>query len=128
MGPFQNNEWRHRPSPSRNGLHRRNVTTIIRIHEAKRLALIQCNDTVSDSATNSEARLVRIPDLFNLDPFSAILRRIAWYASRILSTSCAFTSLALLIRDLKIRLTERDEKDGNGARRPKSRRRSEPIT
>lgn len=26
------------------------------------------------------------------------------------------TLLALLIRDVKVRLTERDEKDGNGAR------------
>ena len=114
--------------PQPNGLHRRNVIIIIRIHEAKRLALIQCNHTISDSAINSKARLVRILEIFNLNVFSAILRRKILYASRILLISFIFTLLTSLIREIKIYFIERDKKNKNDIRDLKSRRRSKLIT
>ena len=65
---------------------------------------------MSDSTINSEARLVRILDIFNLNPFFTILRRKFLYVSL----------LTLLIKDIKIRLIERDKKNKNDARDLKS--------
>ena len=66
MGTFENDKWRHTPAPSANALHGCDVVTVVCIHKLQRLTLIQSDNTMSNSAANSKASLIHVPDILKL--------------------------------------------------------------
>ena len=66
MGTFENDKWRHTPAPSADALHGYDIVAIVWIHKPQRLTLIQSDNTMSNSAANSKASLIHVPNILKL--------------------------------------------------------------